>query len=223
MASAALTSPSAERNKVPIGDILAKYYPEHPNATNETYNALEIAAGYGSHIMYNSERFPQIRWIVTEKDMKCINSLNAHLDSVNPRRRNVLGPFTFDVSDDISTWPKEMKDLEGKFDLVLSVNMIHITEWKNVQALFAVASKLLKDNAQGKLLTYGPYASQGIITPESNIEFDSYLKLNHPEWGIRDIGDLEKEASREGNMVLTNVHDMPANNKILVWSTPVSE
>merc|ERR1712154_248917 len=179
----------------PIGDILEKHFSEHRNATRETYNALEIAAGYGSHIMYNSQRFPQTRWIVTEKDIKCINSLNAHLNSVKPPRLNVMGPFTFDVSDDISSWPKQIKDLKGNFDLVLSVNMIHITEWKNVQALFAVASKVLKANSQGKLLTYGPCASQGVIAPQSNIDFDNYLKLSNSEWGIRDIGELEKEAS----------------------------
>ena len=218
----ALTSPSAERNKVPIGDILAKYLTPDPNSTSQTYNALEIAAGYGAHIMYNSERFPRTNWMVTEKDAKCINSINSHLESASPLRNNVSGPFLFDLSDEESSWPHEVKKLEGKFDLLLSVNLLHITEWKNVQALFAVAGKALKGDSQGKLLTYGPFASQGILKPESNVEFDSYLKLNNPEWGIRDISDLEKEASREGNMILTDVHEMPANNKILVWSTALS-
>ena len=102
---------------------------------------------------------------------------------------------------------------------MLSVNLLHITEWKNVQALFSVASKVLKGNSRGKLFTYGPFASNGVLTPESNVEFDNYLKMSNPDWGVRDISDLEKEASREGDMVLIDVHDMPANNKILVWST----
>ena len=218
MSAKALTSPSAERNKIVIGDIIAKYFPGGLDKV-PSYNALEVAAGYGSHIMYNSERFPYIKWIVTEKDPHCINSLDAHLTTAKPARHNVDGPLSLDLSEEADNWPKEVKEMEGNFDLVLSVNLLHITAWENVQALFAVASKLLKGNNEGKLLTYGPFAFQGVLTPESNVEFDKYLKMNNPEWGIRDIDDLEKEASREGNMHLMAVHDMPANNKILVWST----
>ena len=211
--SAALTSPAAERNKTAIGDILAKYISEQENGQ---YNALEIAAGYGSHIMYNSERFPKATWIVTEKDPACMRSILAHLDSRASKRTNVFGPFLFDVSTNICSWPKKVKDMIGKIDLLLAVNLLHITAWENVQSLFAVASQLL--NGKGKLLIYGPFASQGVLTPNSNVEFDKHLKLSNPEWGIRDVSDLEIEASREGNMILEDVHDMPANNKILVWS-----
>ena len=218
MPSDALTSPAAERNKTVIGDIIDKYFPGEQKDELSHYNALEIAAGYGAHIMYNSKRFPQIKWIVTEKDPNCIKSINAHLNSCETPPPNVTGPFPLDVSEDNHCWPQQIKDLEGKFDLVLSVNLLHITEWANVQALFSVTSKLLKGNGGGKLLTYGPFAFQGILTPESNVEFDKHLKLNNPEWGIRDVADLEKEASREGNMILEAVHDMPANNKVLVWS-----
>ena len=219
MSSDALTSPASERNKTVIGDIIAKYIPDERNIELLDYNALEIAAGYGAHIMYNSKRFPQIKWTVTEKDPGCIKSINAHLNSSKPARTNITGPFPFDVSDDIGCWPQHIKGLVGKFDLVMAVNLLHITEWENVQALFAIASRLLKGNGEGKLLTYGPFAFQGVLAPESNVEFDKHLKLSNPEWGIRDVSDLEKEASREGNIFLEAVHDMPANNKILVWST----
>ena len=215
----ALTSPSAERNKVPIGDILSKYFTIDPKAKSQTCTVLEIASGYGSHMMYNSERFSHMNWIVTEKDTKCINSLKSHLESADPPRTNVFGPFLFDVSDESSNWPAEIKDREGNIDFMISVNLLHITEWKNVQALFSVASKVLKGNSRGKLFTYGPFASNGVLTPQSNVEFDNYLKMSNPDWGVRDISELEKEASREGDMVLIDVHDMPANNKILVWST----
>ena len=217
MSSAALTSPAAERNKGVIGDILAKYIPKGQEKEVH-YNALEIAAGYGSHVMYNSERFPTVKWVVTEKDPACIKSIIAHLNSVDNVRKNVVGPFSFDVSSEIDSWPKEIKELQGRVDLLLSVNLLHITAWENVKCLFAVASKLLKGNGEGKLLTYGPFAFQGVLTPESNVEFDKHLKLNNPDWGIRDTADLEIEASREGNMALVDVHDMPANNKTLVWS-----
>ena len=108
MSSDALTSPSAERNKTVIGDIIAKYIPENSNIELAHYNALEIAAGYGAHIMYNSNRFPQIKWTVTEKDPGCIKSINAHLNSSKPARTNIIGPFPFDLSDDINCWPQHI-------------------------------------------------------------------------------------------------------------------
>lgn len=60
--------------------------------------------------------------------------------------------------------------------------------WKCTLGLFAGAAAMLKNG--GKLLMYGPFAVDGILEPQSNIDFDHSLKLNNPEWGIRDIRDL---------------------------------
>jgi hypothetical protein len=68
----------------------------------------------------------------------------------------------------------------------------------------------------GKLMMYGPFAVGGVLQPQSNVDFDHSLKLNNPEWGVRDIADLEIEAANE-NFVLLASHDVPTNNKILVW------
>lgn len=57
----------------------------------------------------------------------------------------------------------------------------------------------------------------GVITPQSNIEFDESLRQRNPLWGIRDIGQLEV-LSVKNNLHLTNIVDMPANNKILLFS-----
>ena len=40
------------------------------------------------------------------------------------------------------------------------------------------------------LVTYGPYAQDGVLTPESNQQFDRTLRSRDPSWGIRDIVEL---------------------------------
>ena len=53
-------------------------------------------------------------------------------------------------------------------------------------------------------------------TASSNAAFDKSLRDNNPEWGVRDIDDLEKLARNAGIMLVERVA-MPANNFILVF------
>lgn len=82
--------------------------------------------------------------------------------------------------------------------------------------MFKGSSFVLKPN--GKLFTYGPYADNGVITPQSNVIFDHSLKSRNPSWGLRDITkQLVPTASKYG-FTLTEKIDMPSNNNFLVWS-----
>jgi hypothetical protein len=47
--------------------------------------------------------------------------------------------------------------------------------------------------------------------------FDSSLREGNPEWGVRDVCDLEKLAAGAG-LVLIETIEMPANNLILVFA-----
>ena len=73
-----------------------------------------------------------------------------------------------------------------------------------------------KLRSQGLLFMYGPFAIDGVLEPKSNQEFDTTLKMNNSEWGIRDLRDLEAEASRS-EINLVEVIDLPANNKLVIW------
>jgi hypothetical protein len=80
--------------------------------------------------------------------------------------------------------------------------------------LFAGAGRILRGD--GRLFLYGPFKRDGRHTAESNAAFDASLRQNNPEWGVRDIADLEKLAAANG-LRLADTFEMPANNMILMF------
>lgn len=92
--------------------------------------------------------------------------------------------------------------------------MIHVSPLKCTLGLFKGAGALLKQG--GLLITYGAYALDGKLEPQSNVEFDKSIRARNPEYGIRDIRDLEKIAL-EHHIKLINISKMPANNMTLAW------
>jgi hypothetical protein len=97
---------------------------------------------------------------------------------------------------------------------VFCANVIHIAPWRVAEGLVAGAGRYLR--ADGRLFLYGPFKRDGKHTAVSNAVFDSSLRERDPEWGVRDIEDLEKLAASSG-LVLVEIAEMPANNLILVF------
>ncbi len=73
--------------------------------------------------------------------------------------------------------------------------------------------------ADGRLFLYGPFKRDGQHTAVSNAVFDTSLRERNPEWGVRDIGDLQRLAATAG-LALIEIAEMPANNLILVFARP---
>lgn len=134
--------------------------------------------------------------------------------------RNVKDPILIDISKDLESWDSMydeqlLKSCLDTFDFILNINMIHITPFECSEGLFKNCSKLLKTN--GLLFTYGPYSVNNVLTPESNVSFDKSLRRQNKLWGIRDISDL-KLLAQKNSMNLLKIHNLPSNNKLLVWN-----
>lgn len=86
--------------------------------------------------------------------------------------------------------------------------------------LFKGSCYALKQN--GKLFTYGPYADNGVITPQSNVDFNQSMKSRNPSWGLRDITQQLVPIASKYDFTLTEKIAMPANNYFLVWSKSIS-
>jgi hypothetical protein len=100
------------------------------------------------------------------------------------------------------------------FDLVLCINMLHITPWDACPALMQGSAQSLKPG--GVLVTYGPYFESGVTPTQNNIDFDQSLRAHDPTFGIRSLEDVAAQGALAGLQLKTRF-SMPANNLLLVW------
>ena len=195
-----LFSPSAARNRDPILDALQSILPPQGSM-------LVIASGTGEHVVHFARGLPGWRVQPTEFDEASRQSVRAWI--AHEGLANIAAPVTLDAS--AGVWPVESA---GPVDAVLSLNMIHIAPWAAAQGLFRGAGRVLKPG--GLLLLYGPFQEDGVHNAPSNAAFDESLRARDPDWGVRDIRDLQALANDNG-LTLRERQAMPANNQILVF------
>ncbi|XP_053981805.1 methyltransferase-like 26 [Hylaeus volcanicus] len=204
MAAKKLIYPAADRNKDPILSVLREYI---QHGSNQIF--LEIASGSGQHIAHFAPHFPHITFYPSEYERRLLESIAAHANGF----ANIKHPLRVDITTDFRTWGNGIFK-ESSIDYMYNANMMHISPYECSIGLFQNAGKLLKDN--GYLFTYGPYAIDGKITPESNVNFNKSLKIQDSSWGLRDLQDL-RELAQENGIKLLDIVDMPANNKTIIW------
>ncbi|XP_072792035.1 methyltransferase-like 26 isoform X2 [Taeniopygia guttata] len=86
---------------------------------------------------------------------------------------NLLPPILLDVSQGWQSWGGTQP---ASLDLLVSINMMHIAELRCTE----------------------PYAVDGQISPQSNVDFDRSLRQRNPAWGLRDTALLQELAEANG-------------------------
>jgi len=189
------SSPSVERNKGPILEVLRRVLP--PRGL-----VLEIASGTGQHVAHFARALPQLRWQPSEVDPELRRSIAAWIEGL----ANVAAPIPLDVQR--LPWPV------AAADALLCINLIHIAPWGAAEALVEGARRVLAPG--GVLFLYGPYRRDGAHTAPSNEHFDASLRAQDPRWGVRDMEAVVALAAGAGFAHAETVA-MPANNFSLVF------
>jgi cyclopropane fatty-acyl-phospholipid synthase-like methyltransferase len=188
---------SCNRNRAPILEVLRVELAGKSRL-------LEIGSGTAQHAVYLAPEFPGLVWQTSDV-------VEAHADIrawlAEAGLANVLPPLTLDVCK--GDWPSE------RYDAAFSSNTAHWMSWPEVECLFSGVGEVLQ--VGGVFCLYGPFNYHGEYTSASNASFDQWLKARDPSSGIRDFEAVD-ELAREAGMTLRKDHEMPANNRTLVWS-----
>ena len=198
-------SPSCERNQEFILEVLKKYL------VNAKGNLFEIASGTGQHAVYLSRYFPEINWFCSDLKDKH-DGIKIWLDEelknreLNKQVQNLKQIFHYEVMN--TPFPK------GDFNFLFTANSFHIMSWEHVQYLIREAGQNLKKDSL--FFIYGPFNYNGEFSSESNAKFELWLKARNPLSGIRDFEKVCETMNQSGFSLLAD-HEMPANNRILVF------
>ena len=189
-------SQACENNKEPILAVLRR-------AFARSRRVLEIGSGTGQHAVYFAPNLPHLEWYTSD--------LSGNLSGIrlwieDQPADNLFPPTVLDVN--ASAWPID------DFDAVFSANTAHIMYWADVEAMFQGVGKYLP--FRGRFALYGPFSYHGVHVSESNVRFDQSLRARDPGMGVRDMDALEQLAEAAG-LVLLEDHEMPANNRTIVW------
>jgi SAM-dependent methyltransferase len=202
-----LDAPAFHRNHRPIWAVLERFL------DGKSGDVLEAGSGTGQHVVDFAGRSPQVTWWPSDLNEAHLNSINAW--RAHARLANVRAPLRIDLSD--PAWCPEMHDGSGPGPLlaVFCANVVHIAPWRVAEGLFAGTARYLRGD--GRLFLYGPFKRDGRHTALSNAVFDTSLRDNNAEWGVRDIADVRALAEAVA-LSLVEIVEMPANNLILVFA-----
>jgi len=195
--------PATERNRESIGEVLSRILLTRGFI-------LEIGSGSGEHGVVFQKNFPEITWQSSDPELIHRNSISSWIDHAE---LNLKMPQPLDI--DVEKIPWEISsELMISLQGIISINMIHMASWNCTTSLFNESGKIL-NNGQF-LMLYGPFKFDNKHISQSNALFDSSLKMQNKSWGVRDLREVGKEATKNG-FIEEKLIRMPANNFSVIY------
>lgn len=193
-----LHAPSAERNVSAITDMLLQNAPD-------AGNVLEIASGTGQHIVTFAAALPHLHWQPTEIDAARRASIDAYVTEAGLQN---IAPAQ-DLNATRAGWGAAQQPKA----LILLSNLLHLISTPEARILIDEAAHALQPG--GKLILYGPYARDGVLTSAGDQRFDAELRSADPAIGYKDTRDLAVWLQAAG-LSAPIAQDMPANNLAMI-------
>jgi SAM-dependent methyltransferase len=190
-------SAACERNKEPILGVLRVRFADRTQV-------LEVGSGTGQHAVHFARALPHLIWHPTEQ-LAYLADLAGRVKLEGPD--NLRAPTVLDVRQ--ALWPLRT------VDAMFTANTLHIMSWPEVMALFTGIGTVLAPG--GVFCVYGPFRYGGKYTSDSNRDFDRMLQERDPLSGMRDIDDI-KVLARQHGLAMDADHDLPANNRLLIFT-----
>lgn len=190
-----IVSPSSERNKQAILDVISTWLSKHDNI-------LEVGSNTAQHAIFFTEHL-DIVWQCSEQQSH-LENLKQWIKMKNTRR--LPTPIELDVNN--FNWHAL------QYDTVFTANTLHIMDIKICEEFLNNVHLALKPT--GKFIIYGPFEYQDKPLCPSNKEFNIWLENNFIGGGIKSFNSIEKVLKQHGFKLIADV-DMPANNQLLLW------
>jgi len=195
--------PAAKRNKTFIGDVLSRIIQKNGSI-------LEIGSGSGEHGVAFQKRFPETIWQTSDPDLRHRQSISSW---ILYEKLNMKMPQPLAIDVEITPW-EISSALALSLQVIVSINLIHISSWNCTRSLFKESGKLLSNGKY--LMLYGPFKIDNEHISQSNYLFDKSLKMQNNNWGIRNLDQVNEEAYNNG-FSQTELIFMPANNLSIIY------
>lgn len=189
-------SPSAERNKAPMLEVLKERL-----GTSGTF--LELASGTGEHIAYFARNLTDWHFQPTEADENRLGSIRAWTGHEGVA--NVAAPRLLDGTTD---W-----GATTKVDVIHIANVFHLITEDQATSIITQCAKAL--NTGGQLMIYGPFMRDGKLTSEGDARFHANIQAADPERGYKNDRQMLNWLQAQGLTPQAPIQ-MPANNLYLI-------
>ena len=189
-------SQACENNRGPILKVIKPLLADK-------HRVLEIGSGTGQHAAWFAQHMPHLIW-QTSDVLENHWGIKQWIAS-NPSE-NLPAPLELNIfQENIPA---------ANYDAIFTANTAHIMPWEGVERLFDCLAVQLP--TQGIFCLYGPMGYNGLISPESNIQFDQFLQRQSSHRGIRQFEAVNALAISAGLELLEDFA-LPANNRLIAW------
>ena len=207
-----LDGPAFHRNHEAIWSAMAAFLGA------QTGDVLELGSGTGQHSRRVRATAPALTWWPSD-------IYPSHLASIEAWRRhaglaNLRAPQRIDLADPAWSWTADGQ-AGATLTAMLCINVLHISRRGACRKTSSPAPAAICATAAGCSSTARSCA-MGQHTAPSNAAFDASLRAENPEWGVRDVADLNALA-QEAGLTAAEIAPMPANNLVLAFARGVRQ